>query len=152
MLKFVFKFEDLLHHRRGARDLARKRFGEARDVKIQLDTKCSNVILTRESLIRDLRLLTGTGTVSIGRSVSRQDYARQLLLQLSELAEQQQEAETDVKCRERDLVQADQDVKTLENLRDRQHREFLYDQSRRDAHSLEDHCSAARLRPSALLD
>ena len=149
MSRFVFKFEELLNHRRHLRDLVRKRFGQAREIRMRLASQRSQILSAQESLIRDLRLLNGTGTININRSTSRQVYAGQLSTQLAVLAEHRRQAVTDVESCERDLVRVDQDVKSLESLRDKHQHEFLYDQARRDAHSLEDSCFAARQVTSA---
>jgi flagellar export protein FliJ len=141
--RFLFKFAPLLKYRRHQRDLCRQLLAEVMAEDQRLIERRQQVEAARTLQLGEMRELLGVGTVDIDRSAARRFHAGQLVGDMRRLeAERQLVAQQLARCREA-LVQADQRVKALEKLAEKQAAEFAQDQERRTARDLEESWLAA---------
>lgn len=138
MKSFVFPFETLLEHRRGRRNLCRQLVAQlhAEDQKIR-HRRDSLQARHLEHLV-ELRQLGRKGRVDVDRAASHRHHADQLAEE-SQLVEWNQRllARQLTLCRDA-LIQADQDVKVLEKLKEYRQAEYRHQQSREAARHREE--------------
>ena len=139
MKKFSFKLEPLLKLRKNQRDLRQQRLAEVlrRDEGLLADRRRTEA--ERQTQIEELRSLGSSGVdIDIDASTSRRFYAAQLSGQLDEIDQRRTALASQIdECRQA-LVRADQAVKALEKLGEKQQAEFIYDHERREARDLEE--------------
>jgi len=137
--KFSFKFEPLLKLRKNQRDAQQQRLAEVlrRDDALLADRR--RTATERNTQIEELRSLGSGGVdVDIDASTSRRFYAAQLSGQLDAIDERRTALARQIdECRQA-LVRADQAVKALEKLAEKQEAEFIYQHERREARELEE--------------
>jgi len=146
---FRFRLEPLLRYRRYHRDLCRQRLAEAMREDEDLLNQRRELENEREHLIDELRRMQSEGEVDVDRAAARRYYVGQLLARIVGGEQRRQVVRRKIdQCRHA-LVQADQAVKVLEKLAEKQRAEFVYQSERREGLAMEDAWSAAtRLRES----
>ncbi len=143
--KFFFQFESLLQVLQNRRNLRRHLLAQVLINDRALIEQRQEIERNRAGQLDELRGFGKTGEVAVDRSASRRDFAGQLLGDIGlvecrrELVQQQLQL-----CRTA-LVKADQDVKVLEKLAEKQRSEHLYRQERCAARELEDVWSSMQL-------
>lgn len=139
MKKFSFKFDPLLKLRKNQRDICRQLLAEVLGRDDELATRRRQVEAERLTQIDELRILsTGGNEMNIDASTSRRHYAVQLTGNLGDIdARRADLAGQIVLCRQA-LVRADQSVKSLEKLAEKQQTEFIYHQEQIETHALEE--------------
>jgi len=144
--KFKFKFQSLLNFRRHRRDLCRLYLAQvlAKDRKL-IGQRHS---LKRERLeqLHELREIGRAGNMDIDRSASRRYFAGQLTGEMHLVDRNRELVAQQLKLCQQALSKADQDVKVLEKLEEKQRAEFLYHRERRDGHELDEIWMAGHLR------
>lgn len=124
MARFQFRLEALLRFRENQRDLVRQQLA-------QLLSQDENFVAQRDSLLQErvetvqqLAELQRRPQIDVSSAAARRFHAGQLLHQARQVERERQAlGEQIVKCRQA-LVLADQGVKVLEQLQDRQRTEF----------------------------
>ena len=146
MKQFQFKFQALLNYREYRRNLCRLYLAEVLANDRDLVSQRRSLERNRNDQISELRDLSREGDVNIDRSASRRYFAGQLSGEM-QLVDKNRSliAQQLVLCRQA-LSKADQDVKVLEKLEEKQREEFYYDEERREAHELEEVWISGHLR------
>lgn len=148
MAKFRFRLESLQKFRENQRDLCRQSLAQALAAEASLVEQQVEVEQERESTLAELREFNDGDKLVIDRAAARRYHAGQLAYRLRQLDQQRQQAAIVVaQCRQL-LVQADQGVKVLEKLSEKQQVEFEAELERHAAREREDNWQAARLRES----
>jgi flagellar export protein FliJ len=143
---FQFKFQALLNYRENRRNLCRLYLAEALANDRDLVSQRRSLERNRNDQISELRDLNREGDVNIDRSASRRYFAGQLSGEMQRVDRNRSLiAQQLVLCRQA-LSKADQDVKVLEKLEEKQREEFRYDEERREAHELEEIWISGHLR------
>lgn len=138
MKKFTFKLESLLRLRRNQRDLCHQLLAEVMRREEELLAARQHVETDRRMQLAEMQELTSEGDVNVEGVTTRRYYAGQLIGDIGSIERQRQiVAQQLVLCRRR-LMQADQAVKMLEKLSDKQLSEFQSEQERRDARELDE--------------
>lgn len=101
---------------------------------------------TRQQQFEELRQLGQPGEVDVDKTASRRYYAGQLLGGMQQLQRQRDVVSQQLQLCRQALVKADQQVKVLEKLEERQRAEFRYLQERQAAKQLEDEWLAMRAK------
>ena len=135
---FQFKFQALLNYREYRRNLCRFYLAEVLANDRELVSQRRSLERNRSNQLDELRDLSRGGDVDIDRSASRRYFAGQLTgeMQLVDRNRSLIAQQLDL-CRQA-LSKADQDVKVLEKLEEKQREEFQYNEERREAHELEE--------------
>lgn len=148
MPKFRFRLESLQQFRENRRDLCRQALAQALAREAELAEQQAEAEREREATLAELRALNESDRLSIDRAAARRYHAGQLAYRIRQLElQRQQAAEVVAQCRQV-LVQADQGVKVLEKLSEKQQAEFEAELERHAAREREDNWQAARLRES----
>jgi len=143
--RFQFNLQAPLKYREGRRDLCRQLLAQILADERACRERCEALENQRRRLLGELREINGDGNVDVDRAASRRFFASHLSAEIG-LAQrncQVVEQQLDV-CRQA-LRKADQDVQSLEKLRDKHLAEFLYRQDRAEAHELEETWAATSL-------
>lgn len=146
MRKFVFRFQALLRYREHQRDLCRQLLAGVLADESNLISQGNRLETTRQQQFDELRQLGQPGEVDVDKSASRRYYAGQLLGDMRQLQRQRDVVSQQLQLCRQALVKADQQVKVLEKLEERQRAEFRYFQERQAAKQLEDEWLAVRAK------
>ena len=144
MSVFRFPLEPLLDYRKHRRDLCRQQLAQTYAEEQSLQVQQQRLEQQRTQLIAELRELGAHGEVDIERAASRRYYAGRLLGDIAAMVRQRQAVRERMELCRRDVIKADQDVKVLEKLKQKQQTVFRDDAERREGRELEDTWSAAR--------
>lgn len=144
MPRFRFQLEPLLRCRRSRRDLCRQVLAQVLADDRALAERQTGLERARAELLDELRRLGEEGEVDVDRSVSRRDFAGQLVAEARLLQHRRSLLAGQLELCRQALVKADQEVKALEKLEGRQRAEFEYQTERRDQRTLEEAWSAVR--------
>lgn len=145
MQKFAFKLAALLKYREHQRNLCRQSLAEAIAEDQALLAERKNLESTRATQLEEMRELTGARVVNIDRSAARRYYASQLTIDISVLESHRAQVAQKIAERRQSLVLADQKVKALEKLSQKQFEDYLSEQERRAGRDLEESWMAAHL-------
>ncbi len=139
MKKFKFKLESLLKIRRSHRDKCRQALADVLRQDHELLARRGLTESEYRLQIDELRLLgLGGSEVDVDASAARRHYAVQLAANIGEIDRQRGLLARQVNACRDALVRADQAVKALENLSERQLAEFVFDQQRAEAREIEE--------------
>lgn len=131
MKAFAFQFEALLKVRRHQRDICRQRLADALSRDHNLAARRSRTEAERHVQIEELRSLEGNGqNIEVVASTSRRSYAGQLSSDIDRIDSERAGVARDVDLCCEALVRADQAVKSLEKLAERQSAEFALNRAR----------------------
>lgn len=138
MKKFAFKLNQLLKIRKNRRDLCRQLLAEVLQRDAELVRMRQEVSSERFNQLEELRRMGSGGRMNVDASVTRRSYAGQLVRDIG-LIERNRSvvAQQIIACRH-GLVLADQAVKALEKLEEKQRQEFIFEQERRTSLELEE--------------
>lgn len=92
----------------------------------------------REAQLAELRQLNQPGDVNINQSANRRFYAGQLTADIVEIDRRRELVRQQLELCRQALVKADQEVRALEKLEEKQRAEFVLQTERRTAAQLED--------------
>lgn len=147
---FRFKFDALLKYRKNRRDqiqvVLAQLIGQVTDLEENLD----RLRLDRGQQLKQIRGNYQQGAVDIDAASSRRYFATQLEYQIQATEFEKKQIQDRIAACRQTLVQADQDVKVLERLEEKQRLDFIADTQRRSELELEDiwsagHCMEYRL-------
>ena len=136
MARFTFRLAALLHLRETRRDECRATLAEAYRTDEALARQFDDLCRDRDALRNFWRLKASPGAVDIDRLVEAQRYELVIRARQQDLARQRETLAAEIERRRQAVVEADREVRVLENLRTRQ-----AEQHRRD----EELCEAKRL-------
>jgi flagellar export protein FliJ len=137
--KFLFKFNPVLKLRRSERDVRQQLLADVLRLDGNLADRRRRIEAERDALIVELRALGSEGSdIDVDASTARRHYAVQLAAMIGEIDAQRAALAPKIdQCREA-LIRADQRVKALEKLAERQESEFIYQQERLELRALEE--------------
>jgi len=138
MKKFEFQFASLLNLRENNRQLCRVALAKILQDQQQLELQQQAIQNERNELLQQIRQLSQAGNVNVNEAASRRYYAGQLKLTMQAVMQQQQELASQLEACRQQLIKADQEVKALEQLAEKQFAAFQYEQQKMEAHELED--------------
>jgi flagellar FliJ protein len=119
MPRFHFRLHGLLSLREAARDEKRAHLAQAWEAAEKLRVEAERLDQDLVDL-RDMALAASRGTVQVDRLVEAHRYELLLRAQQQHLAGQRQLVDAEVEKRRQALVEADQEVRVLEKLREAQ--------------------------------
>ncbi|MGE5192886.1 MAG: hypothetical protein ACM3U2_10310 [Deltaproteobacteria bacterium] len=147
MKTFLFKLEPLLKLRKNERDIRQQSLACLLRLDGELAGRRRQISARRDVQIEELRALnTGGNVIDIDASTARRDYAVRLAATMGEIDIQRTALAPKIdECRLA-LVRADQAVKSLEKLAEKQQAEFAFQQERLESRALEEtwqanHCA-----------
>ena len=144
MKTFAFKFEPVLKLRRYRRDLCRQLLAQVLADDAQLVSQRQSMESARQHQLAELRSLSEGGVVDISGAASRRYYIGQLAGEIRAVEHRREVVAQQIALCRQALVRADQDVKALEKIGEKQRREYEDEQDRLGARELEDVWSSAR--------
>jgi len=147
MKKFAFKLDPLLKLRRNQRDVCQQSLAEAYRHDGALVAQRRQTEADRDVQIDELRSLSVGGTdVDVDASSARRFYAAQLIGALAEIDAARARLARQIDERRQLLVRADQAVRSLELLAEKQQAEFRAGQERLESRELEETWQALHAR------
>ncbi len=144
MKTFHFKFEPLLKLRQYRRDLCRQLLASVLEDDARLVAERSKLEATRRFQLDEMKNLGASGSVDISGSAARRYYSGQLVVEMRLVDRRREVVAQQIDLCRKALVRADQEVKALEKIEEKQRSEYDYEQERRTSRELEDAWSAAR--------
>lgn len=138
MARYQFRLASLLKYRESLRDQCRQVLAQwlRRDADLVAEQQRLND--ERELQLSEMRTEQTDGTLQVDRLVSRRYRAGQITGELTALARQRDELAQQISLCRQALVKADQGVKVLEQLSDKQLAEFLAADEKRQARDREE--------------
>ena len=138
MKRFVFRLESVLKLRRLQRDLSQKRLSEAMQLDEQLLAPRKQVEASRALQLEQMRSMGGAGEMDVDAASTRRYFATQLIGDVAQIEQQRYVLSKHIaKCRS-EVVLADQAVRALEKLEEKQRAEFTFEQECRTQRELEE--------------
>jgi flagellar export protein FliJ len=145
MKKFAFKLDPLLKLRANQRDQCQQSLAEVLRRDDELVHKHSETERDRRAQIDELRSLGSPGGgVNVDASVSRRSYAGHLSGHMGTIAAERMALARQIELCRQALIRADQAVKSLEKLAERQRSEFVFAQQSVETRELEQTWQAVR--------
>jgi len=138
MPKFKFRLATLLRLREAARDERRTQLAEAYRVDDILQQRLRRVRAEIDQLRAECRRVAGPGTVDIDRLVESQRYELSLRAQQQQLLRQREAVTAEIERRRAALVEANREVRVLENLREKQAARYQQEENRREIKRLDE--------------
>jgi flagellar export protein FliJ len=145
MKKFAFKLDPLLKLRTSQRDKCQQSLADVLRRDDELVHRQSETERDRRTQIDELRSLGVSGSgVNIDASVSRRSYAGQLSGHIGSIEAERVALGRQIDLCRQALIRADQSVKSLEKLAEKQQSEFVFTQQSVEARELEQTWQALR--------
>ncbi len=139
MKKFVFKFDPLLNLRRNERERCQRLLADVLRHDDELAARRGGIEAERLLQIDELRSLnSGVRGVDVDASTARRFYAVHLTARLGEIDVQRSVLARQIDACRQSLIRADQAVKSLEKLAEKQQADFVFLHERREARTLEE--------------
>lgn len=138
MPKFNFRMSTLLKLREAARDERRAQLAQAFRADALLEQEQKRVEGELAAMQDELRRASGPGAVNVDRILDAQRFELALKAQKGQLAQQREQVGAEIERRRQALVEADREVRVLENLRERQRDRWREEESLRDIKRLDE--------------
>jgi flagellar export protein FliJ len=129
MPRFEFRLQGLLELRLVERDTARQRWLEAQRALDALNDQSRHLAHQRDR-IRDLRRARSIGMTRPEQLLADDRYEVQLAYEQIDIGEKQRQVQQELERRHQRLIEADQQVRMLERLREKRHKEFSMAESK----------------------
>jgi flagellar FliJ protein len=149
MSKFTFRLATLLRVREAARDQRRSELAEAHRVDDVLKRRIDLLAEEFDSLQQQCRKTVAPGLVNVDQLVEAQRYTVALHMQQGQLARQRETVQTEIGRRRQALLEANRDVRVLENLREKQLRQHRQEEERREMRRLDEVAQQQAMREVA---
>jgi flagellar export protein FliJ len=142
---FRFRLQSLLNYREHRRDLCRQRLADVLAEDAELIRQREAVLAARGELLNQLQALQQQPRLEVDPMAARRYHAGQLAAEAARLQQSREQLAVRIaQCRQ-ELIQADQAVKVLEQLADKQRQEAADDQERRESREREEIWQAGQL-------
>ena len=138
MATFKFRLETLLKLREAARDECRAKLGEAVQAEQVLQRQMSQVAFELSTMREQARTSGRVGEVNVDLLLSAHRYELLLHSQHQQLDAQAQQVAEEIERRRQVVVEADKQVRILEQLRDKQRAEFEFAERRQEMKNLDE--------------
>lgn len=147
-MKFHFRLQSLLTYREHLRDLARAKLAEVLAEDAELVRKKEAALAARGEILDQLQALQQLPRLDVDQMAARRYHAGQLTVEAVLLQQSRDELAVQVaECRQ-ELVKADQAVKVLEQLAEKQREAEATEQERRESREREEIWQAGQLTKS----
>ncbi len=145
MPRFQFRLQSLLNYRESRRDRVRQYLAQMLVKDQELEAQRQDILDERTAVLAEMQQLQQAVTLNVDQAAARRFHAGQLTIQAEIVAQQRQRlGEQIAQCREA-LVKADQNVKVLEQLHEKQLAEFSATDEQRQSKQREDAWQAGKL-------
>jgi flagellar biosynthesis chaperone FliJ len=144
-MSIPFRLQALLTYREHLRDLCRQKLAELLAAEADLVQQRQAVLTRREQMLTELQDLLTRPQVDVDQAAARRYHAGQLAAEAARLAAERERLAAGIAEARQLLVKADQGVKVLEQLADKQRAEARLDLDRRESREREEIWQAARL-------
>lgn len=145
MPAFRFRLQSLLQYRESRRDLCRQFLAQLLEQDAELVRRRDAFLAERAAVLEQMADLQSQSPISVDQVASRRYRAGQLAMDARRVElEREQLGQQIALCRQA-LVKADQGVKVLEQLAEKQQEEFLAHLERQEARAREEAWQAGRL-------
>jgi flagellar protein FliJ len=138
----------VLRIREVTRDERRTLLAEAQRADEDLVSRLARLDSEQQRLQDERRRAAAPGAVDVERLVAAHRYVVGLQDRQRELQEQRRSLAVEIDRRRQSLVEADQDVRVLENLQDRRRQGYRVEEERRQAKQLDEAALQAATSPS----
>lgn len=135
--------------RRNRRDLCRQLLAGVLQEDAALQSRRQQVEQERLAQLQELKQAGVPGEVDVPAAAARRYYAGRLAADIGAIDRQRSIIAQQIAACRAGLVKADQDVRVLERLEERQHSDFEYQRQRREGLALEDVWFAQRARSTS---
>jgi flagellar protein FliJ len=136
MARFQFRLAALLQLREAVRDERRSHLAEAFRLADSLEAQRRQFLDNLHELNQQRSV--ATGLIDVDRLLAASRYEAVLMLEIRNLERQQAAVATEIEKRREALVEADRDVRSLEQLREAQHERHREEQERRSMKVLDE--------------
>ena len=137
--KFLFKLNPVLKLRKNERDVRQQLLADVLRLDSNLVDRRRQIEAERDGLIDELRILGSEGNdIDVDASTARRHYAVQLAGTMGEIDVQRAALARKIEQCRQALIRADQAVKALEKLAEKQATEFIFQQERLESRALEE--------------
>jgi len=141
---FTFRLESLLKYRRYRRDRIRALFADMLLKKETLEQQLTELMNQRQRQLDELRTLAAKNAFDVSAASARRFHAGRLARESQFLKQHLQQVEEQVQLCRAELQTAERDVEVLTRLKQKQHKDFEYQQNRREQLELEEAWLSAR--------
>lgn len=138
MKKFKFRLATLVKLREAARTDRRLQLAEAFRVDEVLQEQLGQAEAMISEYRQEQRAGTGPGTIDVDQLLAQQRYLMLLEIQRRSLMQQRQNVAQEIERRRQALVEADREVRVLENLEQRQRARWNEERSRQELQILDE--------------
>jgi flagellar protein FliJ len=142
---FRFRLDALLRYRRHRRELVQRLFAQIQADDDALVARRLDLERQRERQLAEVRDLSQAGVVDVDRASARRFYAVQLSGDIRVVEHNRRILAEQLRLCRQALTKADQEVKVLEKLEEKQRVEHAHADEQRSARELEDAWMAARV-------
>ncbi|HUQ69433.1 MAG TPA: hypothetical protein VM165_07925 [Planctomycetaceae bacterium] len=147
---FHFRLQSLLNYREHLRDLCRQRLAEVLAADAELVRQREAVLTTRGEMLTQLQNLQQQPRLDVDQAAARRYHAGQLAVEAARLQAARETLAEQIAQRRQEVVLADQGVKVLEQLADKQRQAAAEDQERREGREREEIWQAGQLTGKSL--
>ena len=146
MPKFQFRLKTLLAMHQSTRQERRAQLAEGLAAERALELARSNV--ERELAEQGLSSEgpAGRGSIDVERLSAADRYRKVLRARLAAMAQDTAALATEIDARQLALAAAEREVRVLDKLRERQHEQFRYEQSRREINAADEVATRVTIR------
>ena len=144
--KFKFRLATLLRLREAAREDRRSELAEAYRVDDVLQQQLKRLEDELDGLRVQCRKTSGPGEVDVDRLVETKRYEMTLRTQEIQIVRQRETVQAEIQRRRQNLLDANREVRVLENLRDKQALQFRLEEERRESKRLDEIAQQQALR------
>lgn len=148
MARFRFRLAALMKVRQAERRRRREELALAQHAEAMLTEHMEQLDREQAALRQRCRQTTAPGTVDVEDLLAAHRYALVLKSRSKQLALKRQELQQEIARRRQALVEADREVKVLENLRQRQWDQYQLEQQRLESKQLDEIAQQASQRES----
>jgi flagellar export protein FliJ len=138
MSKFKFRLATLLRLREQTRDERRLELAAAYRVDDVLNRQLQRMEMELGRLWSECRKTAGPGEVNVDRLVEMQRYELTVKVQQSQVIRQREGVRAEIERRHQTLLEANREVRVLENLRDKQAAQHRQDEDYRERKRLDE--------------
>lgn len=146
MPRFRFTLESVLKLRNQKRDECRRQLGLAISRLKQIESEGEQVLAEQDELRGYLKELSKQGTVAVGMVSRCHMHLAQLQRKHHQILMARDEAQREVDVERKKLIAADQDVKVMEKLREKNQQEFQREQDLRECQEQDEILAAHQYR------
>jgi flagellar export protein FliJ len=148
--KFKFRLATLLRLRDAARQDRRAELAEAYRLDDVLQQQLGRVEDELDRLRVQCRKTAGPGEVDVDRLLEAKRYEVALRTQELQIVKQRETVQAEIQRRRQNLLDANREVRVLENLRDKQALQYRLEDERRESKRLDEVAQQQALREVAL--